>query len=241
MNTPDDRDEIGNLLRKGYEADMDSDFSASLLARLQKEMTPRPTHRWMVAGAAAAGVAILLGVVTIMYCLRAGPSAPIATKAPTNEAGLLVIRGRLLKWDAPIAQFAVSEVLRGKPDAATVFADFSEGLGDMRRYVLERAASGATTAPAEAEISARAATWFANQLNRAAGTDMVVELRPRCQPRRPARQGRILKWAGVADLPPRDRHYDSGRTMINVVAGGSACLLRPRPGDLLIDEWGMPR
>lgn len=220
---------------------MDPDFTASLLTRLQKEMTPRLTHRWMIARAVAAGVAILLGVATIMYCLRAEPSAPVATRAPTPEDGLLVIRGRLLKWDAPIAQFAVSEALRGKPDAETVFADFSEGLGDMRQYVLERTANDPATAPAEAEISARAATLFANQLNRAAGTDMVVELRPRSQPSRPARQGRILKWAGVADLPPRDRHYDSGRTMITVVADNAACLLRPRPGDLLIDEWGMPR
>lgn len=241
MNTTDDRDEVGDLLRQGYAGDVDRSFAASLLTRLQKEMRPRSTRRWMVAGAVAAGVAILLGVATIMYCLNAGPSAPVVAKAPIGEAGLLVIRGRMLKWDAPIAEFAVCEVLRGKPGAATVYADLSGGLGDMRRYVLERSANRAATAPAESEISARAATLFATQLNMAAGTDMVLELGPRSQWNRLARQGRIMKWGGITDLPPRDRHDDVGRAIINVVADGSACALRPRPGDLLMDEWGMPR
>ena len=96
------------------------------------------------------------------------------------------------------------------------------------------------TAPAEAEVSARAATLFATYLNWASGTGMVLQLGPRPEAGRLERQGRILSWAGVPDLPPRDRHCDVEKTIINVVADGLASA-RPHPGDLLRDEWGMPR
>jgi len=147
----------------------------------------------------------------------------------------------MLKWDAPIAEFAVSQVIHGKVDATTVYVDLSGDLGAMRRHVREGLAKGAATAPVEAEVSARAATLFATQLNVAAGTDMLLELGPRSGGRRLERQGRILSWGGVPDLPPRDRHYDIERTIINVVADDFASALRPHPGDLLRDEWGMPR
>lgn len=241
MNTLDDRDEVEDLLHQGYGADVDPSFAASLLARLQEEMKPRSMHRWMVGGAIAAGVAILFGVVAIMYCLYAGPSVPAVVEAPTDEVGPLVVRGRMLKWDAPIAEFAVSQVIHGKVDATTVYVDLSADLGAMRQHVREGLATGAATAPLETEVSARAATLFATQLNVAAGTDMVLELGPRSGGRRLERQGRILSWGGVPDLPPRDRHYDIERTIINVVADDFASALRPHPGDLLRDEWGMPR
>ncbi len=241
MNTPDDRDEVEDLLHQGYGAEVDPSFAASLLTRLQKEMGPRSMHRWMVGGAIAAGVAILLGVGAIMYSLRARPSGPTVVEAPTNEIGPLVVRGRILKWDAPIADFAVSQVIHGKVNAATVYVDLSGDLGAMRRYAREGLANGAATASVEAEVSARAATLFATQLNMAAGTDMVLELEPHSGGRRMERQGRILNWGGVPELPPRDQHYDIEETIINVVAHGSTSALRPHPGDLLRDEWGMPR
>ena len=239
MNTVDDRDEVGDLLHQGYGADVDPSFAASLLTKLQEGMRPRAMHRWMVGGAIAAGVAILFGVVAIMYCLHARPSAPPLVDAPTDEAGPLVVRGRMLRWDAPVAEFAVSQVIHGKVNAATVHVDLSEDLHAMHRHVREGLAEGAARALAEAEVSARAATLFATQLNVAAGTDMVLELGPRSGGRE--RQGRILSWGGVPDLPPRDRHYDMETAIINVVADGFASALRPRPGDLLRDEWGMPR
>ena len=241
MNTLDDRDEVGDLLHQGYGAGVDPSFAASLLRRLQEEMRPRSMHRWMVGGAVAAAVAILFGVVAIMYCLHARPSAPALVEAPTDEVGPLVVRGRMLKWDAPIAEFAVSQVIHGKVDATTVYVDLSGDLGAMRRHVREGLAKAAATGPVEAEVSARTATLFASQLNVAAGTDMVLELQPRSGGRRMEGQGRLLKWGGVPELPPRDRHYDIEKTILNVVADGSASALRPHPGDLLRDEWGMPR
>ncbi len=251
MNTHNDRDEVEDLLRQGYRADVDPGFAASLLTKLQEEMRPltklqeemRPQsiHRWMVGGAIAVGVAILFGVATIMYCLHARPSAPALVEAPTDEVGPLVVRGRMLKWDAPIAEFAVSEVIHGKVNAATVYVDLSGDLGAMRQHVREGLGKETATAPVAAEVSARAATLFATQLNLTAGTDMVLELGPRFGARRPERQGSILSWGGVPDLPPQNRHYDIERTIINVVADGSASTLRPHPGDLLRDEWGMPR
>ena len=243
MNAPDDRDEVEQLLDRGYRADVDPHFAASLLTRLQEEIRPRPIRRWLLGGAIAAGAAIVVGLAAIMYCLYAGPSVPRVAEAPTDEVGPIVVRGRILKWDAPIAEFALSAVIHGKVNAATVYVDLSEDLRAMHRHVREASAEVPATAPAEAELSARAATLFATQLNVAAGTDMVLELGPPRDGRRPTRQGRILSWAGVADLPPRDRHYGHGTrgTIINVVDYSFAAEPQPLPGNSLRDEWGMPR
>ncbi len=241
MNNLNDRDEVDDLLRQGYAADVDPSFAASLLMRLQEEMKPRSRHRWIVGGAVAAGVAILFGIVAIICCLHARPSVPALVETPTDEVRPLVVRGRMLKWDAPIAEFAVSQVIHGKVDATTVYVDLSGDLGAMRRHVREGLAKGAMTAPLEAEVTARAATLFATQLNMAAGTDIVLEFGPRSGGSRLARRGRILSWGGVPNLPPRDRHYDIEETIINVVADGFASTLRPPPDNLLRDEWGMPR
>jgi hypothetical protein len=241
MNNLNDRDEVGDLLHQGYGADGDPGFAASLLTRLQEEMRPRPMHRWMVRGAIAASVAILFGVVAIIYCLHAGPSAPLLVETPADEVGQLVVSGRILKWDAPIAKFAVSQVIRGKVNAPIVYVDLSADMHAMRRYVREELPKGATTLPVAADLSARATTLFATQLNLAAGRNMVIELRPRSGGRRLERQGRILSWEGVPDLPPRDQHYDIRKTIINVIADGSAATLRPHSGNLLRDEWGMLR
>jgi len=241
MSTPDGHDEVGDLLHQGYAADVDRGFAGSLLTRLQEEMRPRPMRRWMVGGAIAAGAAILFGVAAIARWMHARPSAPTLAVTPTDGAGPLVVRGRMLRWDAPIAEFAVTQVIQGEVNAATVYVDLSADLGAMRRHAYEALAKGAATAPAEAAVSARAATLFASQLNVAAGTEMVLELGPPSAGRRPARGGRILSWAGVCDLPRWDRHYDMDRTVINVVDDGFASAMRPRPGELLRDEWGMPR
>ena len=241
MNILNDHDEVDDLLHQGYAADVDPNFATSLLTRLQEEMKFRSRHRWMVSGAVAAGVAILFGVIAIICYLHARPSLPALVEAPTDEVSPLVVRGRMLKWDAPIAEFAVYQVIHGKVDATTVYVDLSGDLGAMRRHVREGLAKGAATAPLETEVTAQAATLFATQLNVAAGTDMVLELGSRSGGRRLARQGRILSWGGVPNLPPRDRHYDIEETIINVVADGFASTLRPPPGNLLRDEWGMPR
>jgi len=198
-------------------------------------------RRWLLGGSIAAGVAVLFGVAAIVYCLYARPSAPRVVEAPTGDVGPLVVRGRILKWDAPIAEFAVSRVVHGEVKAVTVYVDLSEDMRAMCRHVRERLAGTPATAPAEAEISARAATLFATQLNVAAATDMVLEIEPRRGERRPDRQGRILSWAGVGGLPPRDRHLDMDGTIINVVARSFAFDPQPHPGGLLRDEWGMPR
>ena len=241
MNTANDRDEVGDLLHQGYAADVDPSFAASLLTRLQEEMRPRATRRWVLAGAIAAGVAILLGAAAILYSLHARQLAPALVKGPTDGVGATVVRGRILKWDAPIAQFLVSQVIRGKVDAPTVYVDLSGDLGAMRKHVREGSAKAAATVPAEAEVSTRAATLFATQLNLAAGADVLVELAPGCGGRRLERRGRILSWGGVAELPPRDRHYDIEGTIINVAGDGFGFGLRPHPGGFLRDEWGMPR
>ena len=195
----------------------------------------------MVMGAVAAAAAIVFGIVGIIFFVRARPSSTALVEAPTGEVGRLVVRGRILKWDAPIAEFAVSQMIHGTVDAATIYVDLSRDLDAMRRHVREGSTVRAARTLRETEIAARAATLFATQLNLAAGTDMVLELGPRREGGQLERRGLILNWGGVPDLPPRDRHYDMADTIINVVAGGSASALQPHPGDLLRDEWGMPR
>jgi len=241
MSGSDDRDEVGDLLRRGYAADVPAGFADSLLTRLHEQMRRRSRYRWMFRGAIAAGVAALLGLAGVMYCLLARPSAPGGPTARTDGPEPIVVCGRILKWDAPVAEFAVSRTIRGTVDDAAVYVDLSRDLESTRRRVGQDMAKGAMTAPADVEVSARAATLFATMLNRAGSTEMVIELAPVSAAHRLDRQGTILSWAGVPDPPPRDRHFEMDRTIINVVDAGLTASLRPRQGNLLRDEWGMPR
>ena len=241
MNAGDDRDEVGDLLREGYAADVDRRFAASLLTRLQDGVKPRLGRRRIVGVAIAAGVAIVVGAAAAVYCLRSRRPAPGVVDPPTGEVAPLVVRGRVVKWDAPVATVAVSDVIRGSVNASRVHVDLSEDLAAVRRQIRDRFANSMATAPAEAEVSARAATLFATHLNWAAATGVVLELEPRSQVGRPGRRGRILSWAGVADLPPRDRDCHPAETVINVVAAGWTSPPQPHSRSLLTDEWGMPR
>ena len=241
MNSSDDRDEVGDLLQRGYAADVPAGLADSLLARLHGQMRRRSRHRWLLGGAIAAGVAALFGLAGVMYCVLARPSAPAGPTARTGGAEATVVCGRILKWDAPVAEFAVSRTVRGTVDDKTLYVDLSRDLESMRRRVSRAVAIGSSSAPAEADVVAQAATLFASLLNRAGATEMVLELAPGSADGSSARQGRIMGWSGVADLPPLDRHFEMDKTIVNVVDSGLTASLRPRLGNLLRDEWGMPR
>jgi hypothetical protein len=130
MNTLDDRDDddVGALLRSGYASDADPDFAASLLAEMQENLAPRPRHLWARWAAVAAGLAIVCGVAAILHSRHSESPVPVVENVPSDEVGPLVVRGRLVKWDAPIADFAVSEVIHGKLDAKTVQVDLTPEL-----------------------------------------------------------------------------------------------------------------
>jgi hypothetical protein len=240
MKVSDDGDKVGELLREGYAADVDPGFAGSLLTELQKEMASRRRHVWVKWAAVAAGVVIICGVAAIIYSRHARPSAPYLAKPPDEGVAPLVVRGRAMRWDSPVMQFRVFEVMHGKLDAQTVEVDLSCDLDAMRRRVRDDLGNRATRTLMEAEVSSSAETLFASLLNQGAGTDMVIELSGYSGDPRPIREGRIISWGGVIDLPPRDHVYALEDTII-IVADGAINTARPHSGNLLRDEWGMPR
>jgi hypothetical protein len=244
MNNLNDnnRDEVGELLDRGYASDPVDGFAASLLGRLQESIKPHPRRQRPIGAAIAASAAILLGLAAIIYCLHTGESDPDIVEAPIEKVAPLVVRGQILKWDAPIAEFAVTEVISGKSNtAAVLYVNLSTDMDAIRQYVRQGLPKEALAAMTDDDLSARAATLFTTQLNMAARTNLVLELEPRSSGCLSESPGRILSWAGIPDLPPRDQHYDMNKTIINVVDNGSAATRRPHADNFLRDEWGMPR
>ena len=241
MNNPDEGDDVGALLRSGYASDANAVFAAALLARMQQKLAPRPRHLWAGWAAVAAGLAILGGVAAILHFRHPRPSVPVVARAPSDEVGPVVVRGRLVKWDAPIAEFVVSQVIHGKLDAKTVQVDLTPEPDAVRNDVRAQVDGMASTESTELQVLGDAQTAWVALLGSAAGKDMVLELGPVGDGPRPRTKGRVLSWGSVTDLPPRGQ-ADNGKDMVlTVVVDDSASAIHTLRSRWPTDEWGMPR
>jgi len=241
MNTLDDDDEVGALLRGGYASDADPGFAASLLARMQKQLAPRPRHARVGWAVMAAGLIILAGIAAIVLFRHTKAPVSIVAGDPSNRRGQLVVSGRMVKWDAPIMELAISQVMSGKLDAKTVQVDLTPELEAMHSRVRGQIGGMAATESIRSEAPRRAETALVALLNSAAGKDMVLELGQVSDGLRPKANGRVLSWGSVTDLPPRDRVNNQEDMILTVVVDGSACAGPTIRSRWRTDEWGMPR
>jgi len=241
MNTVDDGDEVGALLRSGYAADVDPGFAASLLARTKKKLAPRPRYARIGWAAIAAGVIILVAIAAILPSRHTEPLVSTAASVPMDRSGQLVVCGRMVKWDAPIMEFAVSQVACGKLDAKTVQVDLTPELDAMHDRVREQIGGMAATESMRSEVPRIAQTALVALLNSAAGKDMVLELGQVSDGLRPKTKGRVRSWGSVTELPPRDCVNNEKDTVLTIVVDGSTCASPTIRSRWLTDEWGMPR
>ena len=227
-------DDLGKLLQNGYASQVDPEFAASLLARLQGERVSRP-RRWvgLRAAAAAAALAVACGVALILHFWPSPAPQPIAQGIPFSEPAPIVVVGRMMKWEEPIAEFAISRVIRGKLEARRITVD------------LTPMSEASHVDPAGQATSLSLARGPRNSLSvllsETAGKECVLELHAVRPGAGETMKAAILSWEGITNLPPRDRGANEEDVNLTVVINSS------KQGDpavnsrWLSDEWGMPR